>query len=412
MQRRIFTVGEVNEYIKSLLEQDFALRHIWIKGELSNCKIHTSGHIYFTIKDPQSILSCIMFRSYASLVPFKPENGMAVVLKGYISVYEKTGQYQLYVEQMEPEGKGALYVAFEQLKQKLSHKGYFDPIYKKPIPKYPASIGIITSQTGAAIRDMIQIATRRNPSVQLILYPVLVQGREASQAIAQAIHKMNRLGEVDLLIIGRGGGSLEDLWAFNEEIVAKAIFESTLPIISAVGHETDFTISDFVSDLRAPTPSAAIELCIPDANDVQTLIDSYRKMMKTALARKIERSHFQLHVLQNKKAFQKPLDRVYTYWHHIEQIENFLNTELQHRMSSYSKTLSHNIAKLETLSPMGVLQRGYALLQSKEGVSLRSISSVHPGDEILITIQDGAFFASIHTIHHENGVSLWQEKNK
>ena len=276
---KVYTVSQINNYIKRILENDVLLSDVYIEAEISNFKAHTSGHLYFTLKDSGAAINAVMFRSYAERLKFMPESGMKVVARGYISLYEKTGQYQLYVNSMEPAGIGALYLAYEQLKARLEKAGVFDQKYKKPIPQMPKTVAVITSPTGAAVRDIINVAGRRNPNVEIVIVPTLVQGKNAGPEIVNAIEKVNKWNKADTIILGRGGGSIEDLWAFNEEIVAIAIFDSHIPIISAVGHETDFTIADFISDMRAPTPSAGAEIAVPEGNAInEKVVNLYEKI--------------------------------------------------------------------------------------------------------------------------------------
>ena len=285
---KVYTVSQINNYIKRILENDVLLSDVYIEAEISNFKAHTSGHLYFTLKDSGAAINAVMFRSYAERLKFMPESGMKVVARGYISLYEKTGQYQLYVNSMEPAGIGALYLAYEQFKARLEKAGVFDQKYKKPIPQMPKTVAVITSPTGAAVRDIINVAGRRNPNVEIVIVPTLVQGKNAGPEIVNAIEKVNRWNKADTIILGRGGGSIEDLWAFNEEIVARAIFDSHIPIISAVGHETDFTIADFISDMRAPTPSAAAELSVFDLRQFE------QKIKEKEIAFKIDASNISL----------------------------------------------------------------------------------------------------------------------
>ena len=276
---KVYSVSQINNYIKRLFENDVFLQDIYIEAEISNFKAHSSGHLYMTLKDSGAAVNAVMFRSYAEKLKFMPEDGMKVLINGYISLYEKTGQYQFYVLSMEPAGKGALYIAYEQLKERLERSGVFDQKYKKDIPSYPKCVAVITSPTGAAVRDIIQVSGRRNPNVKIVVVPVLVQGDDAAPSIANAIESVNKWGQADTIIVGRGGGSIEDLWAFNEEMVARAIFESKIPIISAVGHETDFTIADFIADMRAPTPSAAAEIAIPENEGMSlAVINNYKRL--------------------------------------------------------------------------------------------------------------------------------------
>jgi exodeoxyribonuclease VII large subunit len=300
---RVFTVTEINNYIKYLMQNDMLLSHLYVKGEISNFKHHTSGHAYFTLKDADSRIKCVMFKGSASKLKFVPEDGCAVILRGYFSIYERDGQYQLYVEDMIPEGTGSLYKAYEQLKKKLSELGYFDEAKKKKLPFMPQTVGIVTSPTGAAVRDIISIIKRRCPCINIYLYPVQVQGAGAEKEIAEGIRYFNTKGNVDVMIIGRGGGSIEELWAFNEEIVAKAIYESSIPVISAVGHETDFTIADFTADLRAATPSAAAELAVPDKQSLMSKVSQYQYALNSSMTNYINSKRVRVERISKDNVF-------------------------------------------------------------------------------------------------------------
>ena len=401
MNKRIFTVGEINKYIKRIFEEDFLLSSLWIQGEISNFKPHRSGHVYFTLKDELGSIACVMFRSHAQNLLFNPEDGMSVVIRGYVSLYEKSGQYQLYAQDIEPAGKGALQQAYEQLKNKLEQRGYFAEDMKQPIPFYPKTVGIITSDTGAAIQDMIQIAKRRNPGIQLVLYPAIVQGKEAGASIAHAIEQFNKWGQADILIVGRGGGSLEDLWAFNEEIVAQAIFSSRIPIISAVGHETDFTIADFVADLRAPTPSAAAELAIPSQLDLKERVRSHRRRLDFLLQYQIESYKDQLTMIKNRPFFRRPLELIYPHQQYIDQAEKKLQRNIQEKLKTVQTQLYHFIEKLEILSPYSHLARGYSILMDKQGVPVTSLRQVQLGEELYIKISDGQIGVTVKNFDKE-----------
>ncbi len=402
INQRIFTVSEINRYIKGIFEEDILLSGLLIKGEISNFKPHRSGHIYFTLKDEGGAVSCVMFRSYAQHLMFVPENGMSIIIKGYVSLYEKSGQYQVYVQSMDPAGKGTLQLAYEQLKNKLQQKGYFDEKRKKNIPFYPNTIGIITSGTGAAIRDIIQIAKRRNPSISLVVYPVLVQGNEAAASIANGIRQFNRWGQADVLIIGRGGGSLEDLWAFNEEVVAHAIFESKIPIISAVGHETDFTISDFVADLRAPTPSAAAELAVPSKMELVTQIHAQKKRLDTLMQYKLNSLIEQLYSLKNRSFFRHPLELIHPYQQYMDQIERALYKNINNLLKDFRTQLLQMMDKLELLSPLSHLQRGYSIILNKDNSLITSVNQIKKEDLLSLKIHDGTANVCVINVHKES----------
>lgn len=386
---------QVNLYIKQLLNQDYILHDIWIQGEISNYKKHTSGHIYFTLKDDQAAISCVFFKSYAQKNLFELENGLSVIVHGYISLYEKTGQYQVYVTQVEPEGKGALYKAFEQMKEKLNKEGLFLEELKKKIPVYPGTVGIITSDTGAAIRDIIHVAKRRNPTVQLILFPVLVQGEQAIDEISRAIEAMNQYDFIDVLIVGRGGGSIEDLWAFNDEKVARAIFQSEIPIISAVGHETDFTISDFAADMRAPTPSAAAELAIPNLLEFKKQILNYMIRLNKSMDRNIESYKTKVDVYTRHAVFQYPMQLLDTNRQYLDSLNKDLNQLFRQNIEKKQEKLGHLIDTLEILSPINQLNRGYAIVMDEKDQPITGIESVEKQQMIQIQLKNGKVSALI-----------------
>lgn len=395
MDKKIFSVKQVNLYIKQLLNQDYILHDIWIQGEISNYKKHTSGHIYFTLKDDQAAISCVFFKSYAQKNLFELENGLSVIVHGYISLYEKTGQYQVYVTQVEPEGKGALYKAFEQMKEKLNKEGLFLEELKKKIPVYPGTVGIITSDTGAAIRDIIHVAKRRNPTVQLILFPVLVQGEQAIDEISRAIEAMNQYDFIDVLIVGRGGGSIEDLWAFNDEKVARAIFKSEIPIISAVGHETDFTISDFAADMRAPTPSAAAELAIPNLLEFKKQILNYMIRLNKSMDRNIESYKTKVDVYTRHAVFQYPMQLLDTNRQYLDSLNKDLNQLFRQNIEKKQEKLGHLIDTLEILSPINQLNRGYAIVMDEKDQPITGIESVEKQQMIQIQLKNGKVSALI-----------------
>lgn len=398
INRKIFSVSNINHYIKSLIDTDYILNDICVQGEISNYKKHSSGHIYFTLKDMKGAISCIMFRSSASFLLFEPKNGMNVIVKGSVSVYEKNGQYQIYVNKIEKKGIGALYEAYENLKKILEQEGLFAPENKKAIPSFPKTIGIITSPTGAAIRDIIHISKRRNPNIHLVVYPVAVQGKQSSTDIKEAIYEMNQWGKADVLIVGRGGGSIEDLWSFNEEMVARAIYQSEIPIISAVGHETDFTIADFVADLRAPTPSAAAELAVPLLKDfILKVINSYYTM-NNLMEDKINLGIDRLYGIQNSIPFKRPLDVIYRKQQEVDQLEKLLHNYFGHILEAKRNVLNKGIKTLEALSPLNTLLRGYSITLDSEGQTISSVNNVKVKDSIHIQLKDGIIDASVKGI--------------
>lgn len=386
--RRVATVSQINNYIKALLEQVSVIQNVWIKGEISNFKLHSSGHIYLTLKDSNSVLKAVMFRGAASKLNFKPKDGMMVLALGRIAVYETGGQYQLYIEAMEQEGTGDLYAQFEELKKKLGEEGLFDEAHKKSIPKFPSCIGIATSPTGAAIRDMINVIKRRCPMVKIIIYPCLVQGDGASKTIVDAIEYFNRKKLVDVIIIGRGGGSIEDLWAFNEETTARAAFNSEIPVISAVGHETDFTISDFTSDLRAPTPSAAAELAVPDMLELKNQIDTSCARMAALLKQKIDAPKKQLELLSAKTSESNIGKYLLDLEQDTDRLSEALVKAFSNRIDLEQKRFEKEAGKLSALSPLSVFERGYCSL-SKGDKLVTDVKNVETGDFVTLRLKGG-----------------------
>lgn len=382
------TVTELNLYVKNKVAEDEYLNNVYVSGEISNFKHHYSGHMYFTLKDENSLIKCVMFKSYTATLNFVPKDGMKVNVLGTVSVYERDGIYQIYAKAMVEDGVGALYEEYEKLKKKLELEGLFDESHKKSIPFMPKVVGVLTSNTGAVIRDIINVSTRRNPNVNIRLLPVPVQGEGAGIKIAKAIKQMNELKLVDVLIIGRGGGSLEDLWPFNEEVVARAIYESEIPIVSAVGHETDFTIADFVADLRAPTPSAAAELVVSDIYDVKNTLDIYENRLKILLKRKTEVMRLRFEKVMASKVYKDPLKNINDKYLEVDRfaklIENFGVLKIQKVKGDFSKL----VAKLDTLSPLKTLSRGYSITE-KNGNVVTSAKELVQGDELRLRFIDG-----------------------
>lgn len=382
------TVSDLNRYIKDKIADDENLNNILIKGEISNFKNHYTGHMYFTLKDENSLIKCIMFKTYAQKLTFMPKDGMKVMILGGVSVFERDGVYQIYARTMEEDGLGDLYTKYQELKARLEEQGLFDEIHKQKIPMLPKVVGVLTSQTGSVIRDIINVSTRRNPNVNIKLLPVPVQGEGAAEKIAQGIDFMNENNLADVLIIARGGGSLEDLWPFNEEIVAHSIYKSKIPVISAVGHETDFTIADFVADLRAPTPSAAAELAVPDIYEVQRKIYSYQDRLKMALIKKVELMKMRYEKCMASSAFREPLRKINDNYLkvdlYIKQLENKIKTIQEKEKSRYIEM----IAKLDTLSPLKTVYRGYSITE-KEGKIVKSKNDVKKDDLVDIRFADG-----------------------
>ena len=394
MEYKVLSVTELNKYIKDKIATDELLNNVLIKGEISNFKHHYTGHMYFTLKDDNSLIKCIMFKSYTTNLKFVPKDGMEVLAFGTISVFERDGVYQLYCKAMQEDGLGSLYKAYEELKDKLEKEGLFDERYKKQLPKMPKVIGVLTSNTGSVIKDIINVSTRRNPNVYIRLYPVPVQGEGAGEKIAEAIKIMNDKKLADVLILARGGGSLEDLWPFNEEVVARAIHESELPIVSAVGHETDFSISDFVADLRAPTPSAAAELVVPNVAEIGQKLDVYNLRLKNALKKKIDIMKMRYEKCMKSRIYTDPLRNINDQYLKLDIIiKNMTNSVLTKLQKSKTEAAT-NITKLDTLSPLKTLSRGYSIIQKDDKV-IKSSKDLKQDDIISIRLQDGAKDAKI-----------------
>ena len=398
MPQEILSITQINEYIRSVLDRDTLLASVAIRGEISNYKLYPSGHHYFTLKDEGAALKCVMFKGNAGRLRFRPENGMKVIAMGRISVYPRDGAYQLYCTAMAMDGIGDLHAAFEQLKAKLGALGLFDPAHKKPLPQYPGTIGIITSSAGAAIHDMLRILSKRYPITQVKLLPVRVQGAEAPGEIAAAIRYANYYKLADVLIVGRGGGSIEDLWAFNDERVAYAIYESQIPVISAVGHEPDVTISDFVADLRAATPSNAAELVVPDRETLMQAMDSMSVSMATALKRQMQASKKHLQVLANSGCLKSPDSYLHQRRDALNAVANRLASTQSRALHLRRQSFVSLTAKLDAMSPLKVLTRGYAMAQTAEGTLLRSVSQVKKGETITVSLNDGVVDATVSDI--------------
>ena len=393
----VITVSQLNNYVKRYFDANSALASLWIKGEISNFKLHSSGHIYMTLKDSGATLKCVMFSSNVQRLKFRPDNGMKVVAMGRVSVYERDGVYQLYVEQLIPDGMGELYAAYEQLKEALELAGYFDASAKKTIPSYPEKIGIVTSPQGAALKDMLNILNRRYPLAEIYVYPALVQGVEAASTIAEGIEYFNNDCIVDTIIIGRGGGSIEDLWAFNERVVADAIFASVVPVISAVGHETDFTIADFVADLRAPTPSAAAELAVPDINELTAYLEQSKSRMFNALNSLIKVKKARLDYLLQRDLHKTVLRYIEDCKLCLDSTVDNMNDAMQERITNLGNRFSSLCIKLDALSPLKVLSRGYAVV-SKDENNIKSISDLSVGDSVNVRISDGQLLCDVREI--------------
>ena len=395
MAQQVFSVTQINEYIRSRMDADPMLTQVAVRGEISNYKLYPSGHHYFTIKDEGGALKCVMFKGNAIRLRFRPENGMKIIAMGKISVFPRDGAYQLYCSAMVLDGVGDLHAAFEQLKAKLAAQGLFDPAHKKPIPKYPKVIGIVTSSAGAAVHDMLRIIRKRYPLTEVRLFPVRVQGVEAPPEIVGAIRYANRYKMADVLIAGRGGGSIEDLWAFNDERVAYAIYESEIPVISAVGHEPDVTISDFVADLRAATPSNAAELAVPDQDTLLQTLDTMSDSMTTCLSRQVKNARQHLRVLSSGAALKSPTAYLDQKRKTLELLNSRLVSNQKSTLDKKKQRFVGLTAKLDAMSPLKVLTRGYAMASTEDGSVLRSVRQVKPGDCVNVSLGDGSLQACV-----------------
>ncbi len=396
--KMILSVTQINEYIRALISQDEVLSMIMVRGEISNLTIHRSGHIYFTLKDETSVLKAVMFRSSAQRVKFALKEGMNVIVYGRISLYTPSGQYQLYAEDIQPDGIGALYIAYEQIKEQLSKEGLFDANRKKPIPKLPMTVGIITSPTGAAIHDMINVMGRRFPLAKLLLYPALVQGDNAYKSLISGIEYFNHAKSVDIIIIGRGGGSMEDLWAFNSVELAYAIAKSHIPVISAVGHESDFTICDFVADLRAPTPSAAAELAVPNALSVRNDINKSINDIEQKLILQIKQYKKQINILSSSRVLSSKEELLDAYKMKVNLFSDRLDSSMQNILKDKNYTLNVSCAKLQAISPLNTLARGYSMVQNESGEVISTVKKAKKDDVLNISLADGSIRAIVQDI--------------
>lgn len=396
MEYNPITVTDLNKYIKNKIDGDEMLNNVLVKGEISNFKNHYTGHMYFTLKDENSLIKCVMFKSYTTHLSFMPKDGMKVMVLGSVAVFERDGIYQIYAKAMKEDGLGSLYTAYEELKKKLEQEGLFAESHKKKIPFMPKTIGVLTSNTGAVIRDIINVSTRRNPGVHIRLYPVPVQGPGAAEKIAEGIKFMNENKLADVLIIGRGGGSLEDLWPFNEEIVARAIYDSELPIISAVGHETDFTIADFVADLRAPTPSAAAELAVANIEDVRETLKLYNNRYKVALKKKIELMRLSYEKCMARPAYKNPTQKINEQYMVIDMKVKALQNSMMLKLKEAKTSFVKETAKLDSLSPLKTLTRGYSIVtKQKSGKVIKSVDDLNSGEKVNLRLSDGQKTATI-----------------
>lgn len=395
--KNVYSVGQVNSYIKNMFAQDFMLRSVYVKGEVSNVKYHTSNHIYFTMKDKTGTLACVMFAGYRKGLKFTLKEGMQVIVLGSIEVYERDGKYQLYAKEIVQDGEGALYERFEQLKKELEEMGMFAQEYKKPIPLYPATIGVVTAPTGAAIQDIINISTRRNPNVRIILYPAKVQGEGSAESVARGIRMLEAAG-VDVMIVGRGGGSIEDLWAFNEEVTARAIFDCSVPVISAVGHETDTTIADFVADLRAPTPSAAAELAVFEYAAVTDMIEGLKLDLMDGLKSRVKakRDEYTMRALRLKNL--SPGHKLNEQKMRLANSQDKIHELMKRSLDNKRHLLDIKVERMEALSPLKRLSSGYAFMEGADGSPVTSVKEVKKGDDVTLYLKDGRISANINEV--------------
>lgn len=402
--KTVYSVGQVNRYVKNMFIQDYVLRKVYVKGEVSNCKYHTSGHIYFSLKDETGVLSCVMFAGQRRGLAFRMKDGDRVVVGGAVDVYERDGRYQMYAKEITLEGAGALYERFLALKAELEEMGMFAPEYKQPIPRFIRRLGVVTAPTGAAVQDIRNISLRRNPYLQIILYPALVQGDGAADSIVKGIRMLDEAG-VDTIIVGRGGGSIEDLWAFNEEKVARAIFECRTPIISAVGHEVDFMIADFVADLRAPTPSAAAELAVDDMAQVMYTLSSYQERFQRDMREKIEFQRVRLGQYQMRLKYLSPESRLRDRRQALVDFEDTLRRAMDNKLQQYRHRLGIYLERYQGLSPLAKLNQGYSFVADTDGRGITSVSQVKPGDRVEISVTDGVIQAEVSDSRRET----WQK---
>lgn len=400
---RIITVTQINSYIKNMFQQDYLLSRIDVKGEVSNCKYHSSGHLYFTLKDPGGTLSAIMFAGNVRNMDFRICDGMQVVVSGRIEVYERDGKYQLYASRITQDGVGDLYQKFEELKKHFSEMGYFEKEYKRPIPFFSKKIGIVTASTGAAIHDIMNISYRRNPYVSLILYPALVQGDGAAESIVRGITTLDSMN-LDVIIVGRGGGSIEDLWAFNDEIVAEAIFNANTPVISAVGHETDFTIADFVADLRAPTPSAAAELAVADISIVEQRIDGYRLMLLSLINQAVDNKRSIADNYSMKLKYLNPLSKINEKRIYLDNQKDKMDFIFTQKLNKYRHQLEIYASRLHGVSPLEKLGQGYSYIENQSGKNVTSVKDIHKGELITVTVKDGTIISEVQEVKYNNEI--------
>ncbi len=406
MMKNVYTVAQVNAYIKNMFTQDFMLRSLYVKGEVSNCKYHQSGHLYFTLKDDKGTIGCVMFAGQRSGLHFRLEQGQQVIVLGGIDVYERDGRYQLYAREILLDGAGDLYARYEALKKDLEERGLFAKEYKQPIPAYIKTLGVVTAPTGAAVQDIINITRRRNPYIQILLYPAIVQGEQAATSIVQGIRALEAAG-VDVMIVGRGGGSLEDLWAFNEEMVAQAVFDCTVPVISAVGHETDTTIIDYVADLRAPTPSAAAELAVYEIQELEERLEWYAEKLQRQIRLKLEREHNRYERYRLRLQYAGPEHQIKEKRTRLLQTESRLEEAMDRLLVSRRNRLFLYTERLKGLSPLDKLQQGFSYTADRQGKTVYSIRQVQSGDNLRIYVKDGRIDAKVDRVD-EN--LFWKER--
>lgn len=400
MRQNVYTVAQINSYIKNMFTQDYMLRFVMVKGEISNCKYHSSGHIYFTLKDAKGVIACVMFAGNRTGLSFRLEEGQMVVVGGTIDVYERDGKYQLYAKQITLDGAGVLYEKFDRMKRKLEEMGMFAPEYKQPIPKYVRTLGVVTAPTGAAVRDIINIATRRNPYIQIIVYPAIVQGDQAVASIINGIRALERLG-VDVMIVGRGGGSIEDLWAFNEEAVAQAVFDCSIPIISAVGHETDTTITDFVADLRAPTPSAAAELAVYDFAVLLERIAAFGNALNHAMLAQLKKQKNKLEGQRLRLKYLSPVSQIQQKRMYCMDLEGRLTSQMKTALTQQRHRMGLYAEKLKGLSPLEKLHQGYAYIEDIHHRVVNDVRKVKPEDRVEIYVKNGIIQAKVEEAREE-----------
>lgn len=407
--KNIYSVYQVNQYIKKMFLEDYLLHAVWIKGEVSNLKYHSSGHVYFTLKDQSSAISCVMFQTYSQKLNFRMKDGQQVVVQGSVEVYERDGKYQIYVKEIIPEGAGALYEKLEQIKKDLKERGMFDSVYKRKIPTYIKTLGVVTAETGAAVRDIIEVSKKRNPYIRILVYPAIVQGDQAAQSIANGIRALENT-DAEVIIVGRGGGSLEDLWAFNEELVAQAIFDCKTPIISAVGHETDTTIADFVADLRAATPSQAAELAVSDIQQIFRQMGQYEDTLKRDMKFKLQRNKEKALNMKRSLSILSPSNQIKEKRTYCLRLEEGLEQAELNLIRKKRHTFQLYLEKMKGLSPLEKLSQGFSYSCKLDGTSVHQIDNVQVGEMIKIQVQDGDICAEVKELIPDNRLQLWREQ--